>query len=292
MLSIGEFSKICQVSTKTLRYYAEIGLLRPEEINAQSGYRYYSIGQLERMLFINRLKAYHFTLEEIKAILESDEPENEKLCYALSRKKREMEAQVQQFQNTLAQLKYDIANLQEGKTVMTYMEDIDVALADVAEMNLLFVRRMVREHQFSDCYGTCFNKLFRKIAADQLTIAAPPMVLFHSSEFTTEGMDTEFAIPIKEFVKGTRDFRPGLSLKTTLHGSYDQLPSVYAKQRQWAEQEGYEGKDALYEVYVTDPSQVSTDSELITEIYFPVRKRKEGSYESRKTERTGAADRE
>ena len=27
MLSIGEFSNICKVSTKTLRYYAEIGLI-------------------------------------------------------------------------------------------------------------------------------------------------------------------------------------------------------------------------------------------------------------------------
>ena len=40
MLSIGEFSKICQVSAKTLRYYDEIGLLRPEEINPENGYRY------------------------------------------------------------------------------------------------------------------------------------------------------------------------------------------------------------------------------------------------------------
>ena len=42
MLSIGEFSKICQVSTKTLRYYAEIGLILPDEINLENGYRYYS----------------------------------------------------------------------------------------------------------------------------------------------------------------------------------------------------------------------------------------------------------
>lgn len=33
MLTIGEFSSICRVSTKTLRYYAEIGLILPEEIN-------------------------------------------------------------------------------------------------------------------------------------------------------------------------------------------------------------------------------------------------------------------
>ena len=30
MLSIGEFSSICRVSTKTLRYYDEIGLLTPQ----------------------------------------------------------------------------------------------------------------------------------------------------------------------------------------------------------------------------------------------------------------------
>ena len=33
MLSIGEFSRICKVSTKTLRYYDEIGLIKPSKIN-------------------------------------------------------------------------------------------------------------------------------------------------------------------------------------------------------------------------------------------------------------------
>ena len=69
MLSIGEFSNICKVSTKTLRYYAEIGLLEPSEVNPENGYRYYSIDQLEKMLFISRLKSYSFSLDEIKEIL-------------------------------------------------------------------------------------------------------------------------------------------------------------------------------------------------------------------------------
>ena len=61
MLSIGEFSKICKVSTKTLRYYDEMGLLEPYEINYETGYRYYSINQLEIILFIKRLKSYNFS---------------------------------------------------------------------------------------------------------------------------------------------------------------------------------------------------------------------------------------
>jgi len=77
LLSIGEFSKICEVSTKTLRYYDEIGLINPDEINPENGYRYYSIRQLKKMLFINRLKSYHFSLEEIKAILQLEEDQSE-----------------------------------------------------------------------------------------------------------------------------------------------------------------------------------------------------------------------
>lgn len=97
MLTIGEFSSICRVSTKTLRYYAEIGLILPEEINPENGYRYYSIKQLETMLFINRLKAYHFSLEEIKAILESEEAMDDKLYAALSKKKKEISMQVMMY---------------------------------------------------------------------------------------------------------------------------------------------------------------------------------------------------
>ena len=98
------------------------------------------------------------------------------------------------------------------------------------------------------------------------------MVLFHSDEYSPFGLDTEFAIPIKECVKGTRDFNPGLCLKTVLNGSYSDLPSVYAKQLEYAEKEGYIGKDALFEVYVNDPTQVESENNLITEIYYPVKK--------------------
>ncbi len=46
LLSIGEVAKIKGVSVKSLRYYGEIGILQPAHINAETGYRYYSIEQL------------------------------------------------------------------------------------------------------------------------------------------------------------------------------------------------------------------------------------------------------
>lgn len=273
MLSIGEFSNICKVSTKTLRYYAEIGLLLPDEIIPENGYRYYSIEQLETMLFINRLKSYNFSLEEIKTILEAEELQDEKLYLELTRKKKEIEKQVQEFEKTLDQLNTDLTNLKQGKSIMSYMESIDTQLVEVPMMYLLSIRKMVHEHEVAEEYGNCFRKLFRKTQVDKLTILAPPMVLFHSEEFSPFGLDIEFAIPVKEYVTGTRDFYPGLCLKTVLNGSYSNLSSVYTKQREWAEKEGYESSNALYEVYVTDPSGVSQESDLITEIYYPVKKK-------------------
>ncbi len=273
MLSIGEFSKICKVSTKTLRYYAEIGLILPNEINPENGYRYYSIQQLEAMLLINRLKSYNFSLEEIKSILKLTELQEEKLYLELIRKKKEIEKQVQESQNTLEQLNDDISNLKQGKSIMSYLEYIDVQLVEIPVMYLLSIRKMVHEHEFAEAYGNSFSKLLKKIKEDHLTIVAPPLVLFHSEEFSPFGLDAEFAIPVKEYVTGTRDFNPGLCLKTVLYGSYSGLSSVYTKQREWSEKEGYEINNALYEVYVTDPSQVSNESELITEVYSPVKKK-------------------
>ena len=282
MLSIGEFSAICKVSAKTLRYYAEIGLIHPEEINPESGYRYYSIRQLETMLFINRLKSYSFSLDEIKSILHSEELTEEILYPALIRKESEMEKQILEYKKTLEQMNQDIATLKQGRSIMSYLDTIEIQLAELPQMYLLSVRKMVQENDFPEEYKKCYGKLFKKMLDDKLTAAAPPMVLFHSEEFTSLGLDTEFAIPVKEYATGTRDHNPGLCLKTVLHGSYSALPSVYAKQRKWAEKEGYEGNGALCEVYITDPSQVSSEDELITEIYYPVKK---------KTAKTQAASR-
>ena len=54
MFAIGEFSKICQVSVKTLHHYDRIDLLKPQKVDPFTGYRYYEKEQMERMLLIKR----------------------------------------------------------------------------------------------------------------------------------------------------------------------------------------------------------------------------------------------
>lgn len=69
-LKIGDFAKFMQVSIKTLRHYEMLGLLVPNEINENSGYRYYGIEQMQRLRAIQDLKALGFGLEEISNLAE------------------------------------------------------------------------------------------------------------------------------------------------------------------------------------------------------------------------------
>ena len=69
-LKIGEFSQLMQVSVKTLRHYEQKGLLLPDEVDKQTGYRYYSIDQMQRLGTIRELQRLGFSLSEIKELYE------------------------------------------------------------------------------------------------------------------------------------------------------------------------------------------------------------------------------
>lgn len=66
MYRIGEFSKLTNLSIRTLRYYNEIGLLVPEEVDIYTNYRYYGKRNIEEVKLIDELKKSGFTLEEIR----------------------------------------------------------------------------------------------------------------------------------------------------------------------------------------------------------------------------------
>jgi len=70
MIRIGDFSRMSQTPVSTLRYYDEIGLLKPVEVDQFTGYRYYTFDQLTRLNRILALKELGFPLEEIARLLD------------------------------------------------------------------------------------------------------------------------------------------------------------------------------------------------------------------------------
>ncbi|APB30713.1 MerR family transcriptional regulator [Vagococcus teuberi] len=69
--SITELAKLSGVTTRTLRYYDSIDLLKPTHIK-ENGYRYYSEKELDRLQQILFYKQFNFSLDEIKSILSDD----------------------------------------------------------------------------------------------------------------------------------------------------------------------------------------------------------------------------
>ncbi len=71
-LSIGEVSKIMHVSHTSLRYYDEIGILKPAYINQDTGYRYYAKNQMPILSFILLAIDLDIPLKELEIYLDVD----------------------------------------------------------------------------------------------------------------------------------------------------------------------------------------------------------------------------
>ncbi|MCB2354547.1 MerR family transcriptional regulator [Clostridium estertheticum] len=65
LFTIGEMAKLFNINIRSLRYYDEIGLLKPEYTNKITEYRYYSTKQFERLNTIKYLRALDMSIAKI-----------------------------------------------------------------------------------------------------------------------------------------------------------------------------------------------------------------------------------
>lgn len=75
LFSIGEVSRLFHISVSSLRHYESIGLLTPEYISPESGYRYYNTEQFEVLNTIRYLRALDMPLSEIEDFLKNKDIE-------------------------------------------------------------------------------------------------------------------------------------------------------------------------------------------------------------------------
>jgi DNA-binding transcriptional MerR regulator len=71
-IPIGKFSFMTRLSQKALRLYDRKGLLVPEAKDHFTGYRYYTIAQLEKGMIIKTLTFLSFSLEEVSMLLDAE----------------------------------------------------------------------------------------------------------------------------------------------------------------------------------------------------------------------------
>jgi DNA-binding transcriptional MerR regulator len=271
MLTIGEFSKLCRVSPKTLRYYDSIDLLKPAYLNKDNDYRYYTIEQLEQILLINKLKEYQFPLIEILNILRRDDDNYLSECMRL--KQEEIKREIDKQKNLLKQMKDDINRIKNGDKLISSNINIEIKLVDTKPILILSIRRKIREAEI----GQLFNELIPLIEQFNLKAYGSPITIYHDKEYDENRfVDMEIGVPVSN---GDNKFittlNGGLCIFTKYTGNYDGLPSVIKDLYAWKEKENYEIIASPYQKYVKGIMDTESPEEYITEIYLPVRERRE-----------------
>ena len=109
LFSIGEVARLFHMSVSSLRHYESLGLLSPEYINPDSGYRYYSTRQFEVLNTLRYLRALDMPLGQIRAFLRNrDVGRIEQLLReqkaAVVRKQAELQRVERKIDNRLRQL--------------------------------------------------------------------------------------------------------------------------------------------------------------------------------------------
>ena len=68
ILNIGKAAKLSNLTVKTVRYYADIGLVSPVK-NNNTGYRDFSEDDVARLQFISKARKFNFSIQECEELL-------------------------------------------------------------------------------------------------------------------------------------------------------------------------------------------------------------------------------
>jgi effector-binding domain-containing protein len=271
MFKIGDFSTLSRVTVKALRYYDEIGLLRPAKIDEASGYRYYSADQLPRLYYIQALKMMGLSLEEI-AILTGSEVTNARIRDIFILKQRELMGRVAEDRQKLAR----VENLLKQFEKEGVMPDYQITLKQVQPLLVASVRDTVPTYgDIGRLYGDIFKHLGKKFIFKP---AGPVMMLCHDHEYKESDVDIEAAVPINKEIPGSERVKvyelPEMEQAAcTIHrGGYETISQAYKALMTWIEANGYQITGPDRELYFTDPAKAKKTEDNITEIQFPVKK--------------------
>ena len=189
-LKIGEFSQLMQVTIKTLRHYEQKGLLIPDEVDEWTGYRYYSIEQMQKLQTIRDLQRLGFSLDEIKDLCDSYSctPTIDQL----SEKIEETEAQLRQ----LIARRDRLIDWRNTRKQMTTMEKFSIQ--SLPEIIVASHREVLPN--YAAIGPMCVNKIGPEM--QRLGCKCPPsgycFTVEHDREYKPTDVDIEYCEQVEE----------------------------------------------------------------------------------------------
>lgn len=277
MFKIGEFSKLVQVSVPTLRYYDQVGLLKPALADNSTGYRYYSASQLPRMHRILALKGLGFDLAQIAAVL-AEGVTPEQMWGMLRLRHAQISQQIVDAQSQMKEVEVRLQQIEREEQITSY----DVILKRVEPLLIASVRAILPTHS---AVGALFGEVYEAIGSHVNRALFPnpeeggqTLVLWYDTEFKEHDVDGAAAFmlrcPVPENGRmRVHELSAATMASTIHHGSYNTINQAHEAILTWTEANGYRivGADRELNLYHTMPIR-RDDPSYVTEIQYPVEK--------------------
>ncbi len=263
MFRIGDFSHIARVSTRLLRHYDRIGLFRPDHVDPQNGYRYYSVRQLEDLNRILALRDLGLNLGEIRSLVDSDVGPDD-LRRMLLAQRTEARRQASEAKARVALIESRIAELERGG------DSVDLITRNEPDRTLVGFREVCTgpEHGF-------------ELLAELTTHSEgewTPAALLHS-EFDEERLEITIGYLSASELVGTRlgsgralessPLSGGLMLTAVRVGDPVLAHGVYSAMGRWMTAHNHTLTGEIREVFRQLPRS-SPSEPAVVEVQFPI----------------------
>ena len=189
-LKIGEFSKLMQVTVKTLRHYELKGLLLPDEVDKWTGYRYYSIDQMLKLRAIRDLQRLGFSLDEIRDMFDDD---------SHTPSVKQLEAKIKETERQLKQLiarRDQLLEWRDSRKQIKAMEKFSIQA--LPEIVVASHREIIPN--YAALGPLCVNKIGPEM--QRLGCKCPPpgycFTVEHNKEYTPTNIDIEYCEQVEE----------------------------------------------------------------------------------------------
>lgn len=276
MFRIGEFAQIAQVSGRQLRFYDQLGLLRPAHTDLQTGYRYYSIRQLPRLNCILALKDLGLSLEQIGPMLK-DELSPTELRAMLTMKRAQLAQSLREEETRLRHIESRIAQIDRQGGIGDY----DVIVKSVPPTPVLSLRcacdGMNEAVQMVRAVAEAGARQIRPALRDKLIVVA-------RNDRDDEKLDLEIGFslmrPSNSSVRIAGDLvlrageLPSVETMATIvrPGTNAESHSSFGAIGLWIEANAYEIAGPCREVFLEPITGAPGFEGALVEIQFPVRR--------------------